>query len=57
MTNDKLSTQMAEALALANAERAEEERNNSLGEALLGSDKETTFVQEETFEEQPALQV
>ena len=60
MTNDTLSAQMAEALAIADAERRVEEskHNDSLGEALLGPEGETTtFVQEETTEEQPALQV
>lgn len=55
MTNDKLSTQMAEALALANAERAEAAL---LATASEGTGEETpTFVQEETTEDRNTLQV
>lgn len=55
MTNDTLSKQMAEALTLANAERAEAAL---LATASEGTGEEaSTFVQEETTEEQPALQV
>jgi hypothetical protein len=55
MTNDKLSTQMAEALALANAERAE---TTLLATAPEGTGEEsTTFVQEENTEDRATVQV
>ena len=54
MTNDTLSAQMVEALRVADAERAEAAL---LATAPEGEGEATTFVQEETTEEQPALQV
>ena len=56
MTNDKLSTQMAEALALANAERAELNLVEVAVETAPG-DGTTTFVQEETTEDRTPVQV
>jgi len=56
MTNDKLSTQMAEALALANAERAELNLVETTVETAPGEGT-TTFVQEETLEDRDTLQV
>lgn len=55
MTNDTLSKQMVEALALADAERTEAAITEVLGSPLT-YEEETTFVQEES-EDEATLQV
>ena len=57
MTNDKLSTQMVEALAIADAERRTEDTKRALDARLPAVDEETTFIQEETTEDRNTLQV
>ena len=57
MTNDTLSAQMAEALRVADAERRELDAKLPAVDLEASGEEGTTFVQEETFEEQPALQV